>query len=43
MFQKIESKAPDWPGDTENKGLRPDCVWKPEDGTSLFHYLDLIG
>jgi len=43
MFHKIESKAPDWPGDTQIEGLRSDCVWKPEDGESPFHFLEFIG
>jgi hypothetical protein len=39
MFKTIESKAPDWPGDTEKEGLGSHCVWKPEDGETPFHFL----
>jgi len=42
MFKTIQSKTPDWPGDTEKEGLGPHCVWKPEDSESPFHFLQLM-
>jgi len=42
MFKTIQSKTPDWLGDTEKEGLGPHCVWKPEDSESPFHFLQLM-